>query len=453
MNYRIRSSLGDFLRKEDLRKDLDPLLQALDSRIGGGAGITQSHWYVDSVNGNDKETGNSPSTALKTLASLDDKLGQGTVHQPTQVFLSGDFSNQILTIRAASEIDPTTGLPWPLVITGIPTATLRVGTITATSNQTIPAAGPPRLRDATVVDWNTAGPHGTSLINKRLRIIGAPFNPSDVGRTVWLIRDEGAGAVSTSFPSTVIDPLDPMFPSPNSSGLVSPPYTYAVEELVGIGGLSHFPSRPARFVLKDMKDGWVGVALLQASGGFYFDVALFINSDLGSCLTDSFPYAAGCRLHDAQVLGTGAILQACFVDGPIQNSTSQLFLTTNTLAVGSALYQGNTFASSMSFCGLMWGGASCFDAPGPAVELAMGSGMHAFGSIGGGSLHGNGNGIGMLVKPNSWFSYDLSKSTVPTITGVVEVQVGSVATTWAAIDLAGGLIELAPPTLARVIKV
>ena len=451
MNYLIKSSLGDFLRKEDLRKELDPLLQAIDSRLGGGVGITQSQWFVDSVRGDDKKVGTSPLTALKTLAALDDRFGQGIIHQPTQVFLSGNFSDQLLSIRSASAIDPITGLPWPLVITGMPKATLRTGIITVVSNQTIPSAAPPRLTDIAVANWGTAGPGGSSLIGKRLRVTQAPNNPLDVGRTAWLVRDEGGGAASTSFPSAVIDVLDPNFPASNSSGLLNPPYSYVVEELLEVQGVSYCPVRPARFVVQDIRSP--GQTLLQANGGFYYDVVVFVNCEPGSCIVNSFPLASGCWLNDAQILGTGAILQSCFVDGPMQNSTHQLFLATNTMAVGSALYQTNTFASSPSFCGLLGGGASCFDAPGAAVEISMGSSMHAYGSLFGGTLHGNGNGVGVSVKPNSSFSYDLVKSTLPTITGAVEVQVGSIATTWAAIDAAGGLIELVPPSLARVIKV
>jgi len=450
MNYLIRSSLGDFLRKEDLRKDIDPLLQAIDSRMGGGVGITQNRWFIDSIHGDDRKSGVSPSAALKTLAALDDRFGQGIIHQPTQVFLFGDFSDQILSIRSASALDPVTGLPWPLVITGMPTEVLLTGVITVTANQAIPSPAPPRLTDVAVANWATAGPGGSSLIGKRLRITQAPNDPLDVGRTVWLVRDEGGGDVSTSFPSAVINVLDSGFPASNTSGLLSPPYTYVVEELLEIQGLSYCPVRPARFVVQDIRSP--GPTLLQANGGFYYDVVVFVNGQPGACIVNSFPLASGCWLTDAQILGTGAILQACFVDGPIQNSTHQLFLATNTMAIGSALYQTNAFASSPSFCGLLGGGASCFDAPGAAVEISTGSSMHAFGSLFGGTLYGNGNGVGVSVKPNSSFSYDLVKSTLPTITGTVEVQVGTVATTWAAIDATDGLIELTPPSLARVIK-
>jgi len=98
------------------------------------------------------------------------------------------------------------------------------------------------------------------------------------------------------------------------------------------------------------------------------------------------------------------------------------------------------------------GGASAFDAPGNAVDLEIGSTMHAFGGIISGTLYGVGNVTGVKVGTNSTFSYDTTKSVIPSITGTSEVVVGSSITTWAAIDAAGGLIETAPPTLARVVK-
>lgn len=271
---------------------------------------------------------------------------------------------------------------------------------------------------------------------------------------MWLKRDEGAGVVSTSYPQMLDDPMNNTISFPTMGGLVDPPYDYVVEELVRVGGVSHGPNGPARLNIQNIGGPGLGIpSLMQANGGFPDKVVSFSGCDLEfHMMTNGIIAALGCRLLDLSSFGTLAIILSSLVDGgPIQNSMRQLFLGGNTLSISNNLYVGSTLASSSAFCGLIFDGASAFDAPGDAVDLQIGSTMHGFGGGMSGTLHGTGNLTGCKVGPNSTFSYDTAKS-LPDITGATEVLVGSVATTWAAIDGAGGLIELAPPTLARVVR-
>lgn len=442
------------LFKGALKTELERVFGELETFLGSGHGITQPAWYVDSVNGNDENDGSSSATALKTLAELDARMGFATIRQYTEVHLAGDFSTEALFLRVSSDLDPS-GNAYPLAILGTPTV-LRTGTISATANQSIGAASPPQLTDVTVADWNTAGPGGTSLIRKRLRITAAPGDPSDVGKYVWLKRDDGGGACTTSFASQPIDPTSGQLPTTLSgTGLSSPPYDYVVEDLPRVGGIAHSPLFLTRVNIRGIAGPASGTdCLVQASGGFLNRMMVFDGCDVNCIVsTTAFPGFFGCRLDSPDFFGVGSFVSGCLIDnGPITNSSRQLFLAANTLSQGNSLYQGSDLASSSSFCGLIVGGASCYDSPGTGVLLEIGSCMHCFGGLFNGTLNGTGNAVGAEIGTNSALIYDTNKSNYPTITGTTEVIVGSTSTTWAAIDGAGGLIETAPPTLARVVR-
>lgn len=440
------------LFKSALKDDIERVLVHIENLLGVGLGTTQPEWYVNSVTGNDDADATTPTTALKTLAALDARMGFSTIQQYTQVHLAGDFSTEALVIRASSAI--VSGNPVPLAIFGEATV-LRTGTITATANQTVGAASPPQLTDPTVTDWSTAGSGGSSLLRKRLRITAAPARPADVGKYVWLKRDDGGGAVTTSYPSDALDPTSGDLPGGMSlNGLASPPYDYVVEDLVKVGGIVHSPLFLTRVNAVGIEGPGGSDTIIQANGGFLDRMILFDGCNINFRMaTTGFPGFFGCRMEGPDFFGVGGFVSGCLIDdGPVSNSGRQLFLAGNTLAVGNSLYMGSELGASSSFCGIIAGGASCYDAPGTAVQLEIGTTIHAFGGLFNGTLHGTGNFMGVDVGTNSAFSYDTAKSTFPTITGATEVRVGSIITTWAAIHATNGLIELTPPTLARVVK-
>ncbi len=444
---------GAPLFQEALKQDLERVLGQIEIALGIGIGTTQPEWYVNSATGDDTADGATAATALKTLAALDDRMGFCTIRQYTQIHLSGDFSNEGLVLRSSSGIGPG-GTPIPIAIFG-ETTTLATGTITAVANQTVGAAGAPQLTDPTVTNWDTAGPGGSSLLRKRLQITAAPGRPEDVGKYVWLKQDAGGGAVVTSFPSSPIDPSSGALPSGVSlTGLSVPPYDYVVEDLTKIGGVAHSPPFLTRVNIVNIEGSGVTDTIIEANAGFINRLIVFDGCNIKFTLaTMGFPGFFGCRLESPDFFGVGAFVSGCLIDdGPITNSSRQLFLAGNTMAIGNSLYMGSELGAASSFCGIIAGGASCYDAPGTAVQLEIGSTLHAFGGLFNGTLHGTGNNMGVDVGTNSALSYDTAKSTAPTITGVTEVRVGTTLTTWAAIDATGGFIETAPPTLARVVK-
>lgn len=415
--------------------------------LGEGEGITQDAWYVDSVSGSDANSGANAGEALKTLAELDRRLGAGTIEQPTLITLAGDFSSEVLVLRCNSGFGGASGI-LPLGIEGV-TTQLATGTITATANQTIGDPSPPQLTDPGVADW-------TPYLTKRLRITAAPNNPSDVGKIVWLKRDDGAGAVTTSYAVEHLDPLnDQSLPSADLSGLPLPPYDYVVEDLVPVAAILHAPTVLTRVNVCNVALDTGTDTTTEALGGFFSNLLVLSGCNIeGQIVTSGFPAFWGCRATGPDLFGTGAFLVSCLIDdGPLSSSARQLFLAGGTMAIENSLYLGSPFGASSSFAGLIAGGAACYDSPGPGVVLELGTTMHAFGGLIAGSLSGTGNLTGCDVGTNSTFSYDTFKSAPPTITGATEVVVGSAATTWAAIDAAGGQIETVPPTLARVVKV
>jgi len=301
-----RSSLGRLLKKEDLRRDLERVLQALEASTGAGYGIIQPEWYVNSETGDDLNDGATASTPLKTLAELDARMGIGIVMQPTLVRLIGDFRTELLSIRVSSAFEDNLDLLHPLGVVGEPTV-LKTGIITAVADQAYGASAPPSVTDVAVSDWTTAGPGGTSLLGKRLRITAAPNDPNDVDKVMWLKRDETGGKVSTSWPSKLSDPFINTVSLPDTGGLTNPPYTYVVEELVRVGGVVHSPLTVTRVNVQNIGGPNLGLqTTLQVNGGFLDKVLAFDGCDLEfKMITEGALVTSGCRVSDVGASTTG----------------------------------------------------------------------------------------------------------------------------------------------------
>lgn len=157
----------------DLRSDLD-------EHVEGDAIKDIVTWYIDPINGDDDNKGDTELTALKSLAGFFER---------TRVFRSD--TEQIVVqllgdVTAESEPGPFGGFYSTIAGTHYPTVlTIRgqrtviaTGTFTSvvTKNFAINPVVLPTVTDSalTGTSWADSGPGGSSLVEKQIRIVGGP---------------------------------------------------------------------------------------------------------------------------------------------------------------------------------------------------------------------------------------------------------------------------------------
>ena len=158
---------------------LDYLLATVASLLIGFPFLTQSTWYVDSVNGNDANTGATAGTALKTLAELTRRFQARLLAQDTTINLSGTFTN-FLSLRCSITQGKT------LTVQGTMTQA-SAGSITAAFVAYAPATNvDAKLTDATQT-WATQ-------VDRRIRMTSGAAADS----IAWVLKDLGANVARVS---------------------------------------------------------------------------------------------------------------------------------------------------------------------------------------------------------------------------------------------------------------
>lgn len=115
---------------------------------------TNRTWYIDAVNGRDRNRGDAPGSALQTHAEFQRRIGIGSrIDDYVTVFVLSDLAE---AIAPRVHIGPSGSLNYIAAVT----ETLKTGVITRTGT-TIEMAG--------VADWSTAGPQGQSLVGEMIR--------------------------------------------------------------------------------------------------------------------------------------------------------------------------------------------------------------------------------------------------------------------------------------------
>lgn len=160
--------------------------------------VEQLSWSIDGLNGNDESSGIDDAHAIRSGLELIRRLNGPTV----------TWSHSV-TIRVLNSVD-VIELKYLLLIPGltvtmvfVPTQTLLQTTV---ATWTAAAGNFPRKITATgVLDWTTAGPGGTSLVNKRLTVTAG--TPANIGAVCMIAKSnpEGLGAATArlSNPKTV----------------------------------------------------------------------------------------------------------------------------------------------------------------------------------------------------------------------------------------------------------
>lgn len=200
--------------------------------------IGHNNWFVDPVAGNDENTGATALTALRTLAELGRRWGDGPVQQIGDPGLAINLTivNDIPDPDALV-LRPVFGPDTALRIFGGVSATLRTGTVTGYTAQVPGLNQPAQLDDAAFV--------GAWELGERLRITtpGPTFNSM-----CQVQNDLGGGSCNVSVPAYADEATFTTVPTPIAPVIGN---AYAVERLrrVPIGFTKLQPSEwPAGFV-------------------------------------------------------------------------------------------------------------------------------------------------------------------------------------------------------------
>ncbi len=207
--------------------------------------VATSDWYVDSVSGNDDNSGTSSGAPLKTFAELEQRLT--SKQKGKYAFLPGRASSlisaiQIITINLLSMSMPITDplnlrldLPPNSLVSVIgSTTTVASGTLSAASNQ-----APATNNAATITDGSQ---DWTANLNKRVRNTTAGPN---LDQHAYVAKNAGGGVawISTAnnpnlpAPANAPDgakPPDRLFQTAVTPGVFSAGDTYVIEDLTTI---------------------------------------------------------------------------------------------------------------------------------------------------------------------------------------------------------------------------
>lgn len=185
---------------------------------------TQPDWYLDPISGNDLNSGDSASTALKTSFELSQRIGKASADQVTLIHVLNDLpSTDLLSLEC---LILTNGL---IRIIGENLTVLLTDTIDLATNLVTDVTRP--SIKVSGIDWDTAGPGGTSLIGKRCRIT-ASGSGTQIG-TIFFLEEKDSVDAETAYIST------PYFTAPPTLTVAEETIangdTFVVEELRTIG--------------------------------------------------------------------------------------------------------------------------------------------------------------------------------------------------------------------------
>jgi hypothetical protein len=399
---------------------LEQAIQADYSDIGRAAQLylTQTAWFVDSVNGKDTNNGLTSATAIRSLVELS-RRWEGRVFNPSigsvTVTLAGSFATEVLAWLGVRNDIP---------ITVQAAATLQgSGVVSAFTALAAPATDA-KLTDATTpTNW-------AAHVGRRIRLTSG----ADAGSYAWVLKDLGGNQARVS-----------QFINPTTLAAVSPGIgvTFAIETLdVPIGGLNCFSSGTGTVTIKN-----VGIAtlasttnLMFAAGGnptaFVIEGArLHTNSFLTSFSDSAFRMVA-CSNASQIFTGKGSVANFlghaafatinCQQGGDVRFANVASCFQAARISIALAGYVDTS--AIIAIFDLTGAGTSC-------IGIDTSSSMDIFATIMG--INNTNTGPGVQIRSGGKLTWS-SAGVIPTITatGGDLIIGGAAATTWAAVAAA-----------------
>jgi len=205
--------------------------------------LSQAAWFVDPINGNDENQGDTAAAAIKTLAEFNRRIGVGklmpgvlsTVITPVQLITLSVLSSPPQTDKLSYDfVMPNNGL-FAVLGNATPTATggANTGTFSAVTVQNRGTNQYWTVTDAAIT-W-------ANHLDKRLRVTSGP----NVGQTAYIAADLGAGVAVVCTPNnpnlpanastpSPLEPPDRLLSSTVTPGIFSVGDTFVIEDLTEI---------------------------------------------------------------------------------------------------------------------------------------------------------------------------------------------------------------------------
>lgn len=425
---------ADGLGRGPLQRWVEAAARSLDeyAALSGGLSYqTQPLWFV-SPSGDDRASGATSTSAVRTPGELARRFAGRVVPQDTVVNLLGDFSAECLALQCLVLEGKSLTLRG-----GAPDAVYE-GAVGAYTKMNAPVQAP-QLSDA--------GRDFSADAGRRARVT------TGVNAEVawWIAKDVGGGVARISQPVTSVDPhaaLPFAF-----EGVPTPGDTYVLEELsskfekfsLHVFGTGQLLVEDLAFVGTDADTNWAwcGGAGQSAFQGCQFAGTPLISGNpvFNNCSFTSqtqwdgplFAFTRGGVFFGPVLVLNGFLqlsLNPIFQSVPDVGGESSLSVSRNTYCMVS----GNSYSGSG---GAFFGDCVNADA---LVGSSRGATMEVRSNA---TLWGSGNTapVGVHAFTNSRFTYD---GAAPTLTGSVpgqDVSVGGTLTTWAALDAAGGVLN------------
>lgn len=388
--------------------------------------ITQPTWFVNADTGDDMNSGETASSALRTLPGATSAWSGGIFEQPTTVEISGDHSGESLT--GGYQLANAGSL-----VFNAPTTELDTDAITSFTAENA-GADETSLLTVTGKDWTTSGPGGTSLIDKRIRMTSGPAN----GNMFFILTEDPDGAGTdtvrvsrvgrqTTLLTAGVTYVDPVAPN-----------TFVVEDLVMIGGVDmavlQGRQASAAFTGRNVQFNDLRIGLDFSTSKFRLDTPLGVilnGCDVVARIGGSSTIDAMLTRYAGITIRQGSLLlefNGCYISGGFLEVSF-----VNGLAFIDCVFQSTSLVARIPNL-LLGGNNSFFDVlGGPAITVGNNAvaGLTKF-DLGGSALFGSGNDtLGIQIDSGCQMIID---SVLPTLSGPVNaISIGGTDfTTYAA---------------------
>lgn len=406
----VRSNI-DLLQFDDEQRAFLESVGIVGGITNPASVLAQADWYVDSVNGDDLNTGKTSAAALKTLEELLVKRfgAYPKFSINTVIHLSGNFSDQDFILRGSVDDGVNVALVGEVTI-------VRSGAITAKTDY-VAGTTVAEVTDTGVTDW-------ISDVGDRVKLTSG----ANSGAMNWVAKDLGGNAARTNTWFTLNAIASSSFTTLSSNTInAAISDTYQIEQLTNLRGLDVHLDRPGtsvnESVVFEARDLNIGASFFGAL------LSLGNNSALSGCKISGIIHIANTMMVGCY-FSAGAVLSGSFGSQVIASVVTSFIISASRFLIGTrSLFQGTGINSSYGVTIQILSDLAVYDAAVPGVSV----GTNCVIEKTSGTLFGSGNtNVGVETKATGVFVYNAK----PTLSGTSgDTRLAGAITTWAALPV------------------
>ena len=398
----------------------------------------QANWYINALTGKDTNDGSTALLALKTWAEFRRRMQFQTIVKNVVVHVMSDLP-EVLDLDLFAKGNDSA--EYSFSVQGDPSAftALYSGTLDSTVTMVPTTNTPPAITVAGIVDWNTAGPAGTSLIGAcRIRLT----NSADAGavsfplkRTAATVARCGVWHLSSSTnPANIATPTNPVAGT-----------AFVAEQLPGVYGVSITLTRESNLSTTNslwVSDLNIGKGSSNPSRGILRLDLIGPAPNLCTATRCIIGVTRATSVHglyiaDSLIRTTGAFI----LFGRVSLTGCAVMTSVQRLGIGQGSVQNDTIFQGAAFTlgDAIFRSVGFFDAA--TACITTGSSLCSnilLSSSGTNGIWGSGNAGSPVVCTNG--NYIKWAVSLPTITGSApgtnDITYGATAASWAALNAA-----------------